>query len=227
MAPEAIAGVDPCGHTDAREQWPIWINRIELKAHRQTLDDLDPIAGRILGRQHCEIGASAGAHADDVRPERAVRIGIDVDRRLLAWTHMGQARLAEIRLDPDAPARQQREHGRPWIDEIADLEVVDPRHNAVLGRRHRRIGEIELGSVELGLGRAHRRVVLDLDIRVAVQGDHGVGDLLFDRCDVLAGDLESRLGLVIDLTRGEVVGNQRFLAVKLALIVSGGILGRL
>jgi len=42
------------------------------------------------------------------------------------------------------------------------------------------------------------------------------GDLLLDRCDVLASDLEIRLGPVIDLTRS-IVGNQRFLA----LIISG------
>ena len=83
---------------------------------------------------------------------------------------------------------------RTGIDEAADLQVVDPRHDAVVGRRHRRIGEIEPGAVELRLGRANRRMAIDLDIRIAVQRDDGVGDLLFDRCDVLAGDLEIRLG---------------------------------
>ena len=167
---------------------------IELEAYRQTLDDLDPIAGRILGRQDREIRSGAWTHADDVRLERAIRISVDVDRRLLTWTHVGQAGFAEIRLDPDAPARQQREHGGAGIDEVADLQVVDPRHDAVVGRRHRRIGEIEPGTVELGLGGANRRMAIDLDIRIAVQRNDGVGDLLFDRCDVLAGDLEIRLG---------------------------------
>jgi hypothetical protein len=54
-----------------------------------------------------------GLYADDVRLELVVRVGIDADRRNLTWTHMGQARFAEIRLDPDAPARQQREYGVP------------------------------------------------------------------------------------------------------------------
>jgi hypothetical protein len=44
---------------------------------------------------------------------------------------------------------------------------------------------------------------------------------------VLAGHLERRLGLVVDLTRGVVVGNQRFLAVVLALVKSSRILGGL
>ena len=68
---------------------------------------------------------------------------------------------------------------------------------------------------------------IDLDVRIAIQRSHGVGYLLFDRCDMLARDLESRFGLIIDLTRGEIVRNQRFLAIILALIISGGILGRL
>jgi hypothetical protein len=50
MAPSvAIAGVDPRGDTDARKQRPVQIDLIELEAYRQALDDLDPIAGRILG----------------------------------------------------------------------------------------------------------------------------------------------------------------------------------
>ena len=103
-----MASVDPRGDTDARKQRPVRIDLIELEAYRQTLDDLDPIAGRILGRQDREIRSGARAHADDVRLERVIRISVDVDRRLLTWTHVGQAGFAEIRLDPDAPARQQR-----------------------------------------------------------------------------------------------------------------------
>ena len=53
------------------------------------------------------------------------------------------------------------------------------------------------------------------------------GDLLLDRCDVLASDLEIRLGPVIDLTRRIIRGDQHFLALILALVISGRILGRL
>ena len=185
MAPgAAIAGVDPHGDTDAREQRPARIDLVKLKAYRQTLDDLDPIAGRVLRRQDREIRSGARTHADDMRLEGAIRISVDVDGCLLTRTHVGQAGFAEIRLDPDASARQQREHGGSGIDEVADLQVIDPRHDAVVGRRHRRVGEIEPGPVELRLGCADRRMAIDLDIRIAVQRDHGVGDLLFDpmRC---------------------------------------------
>ena len=104
-----------------------------------------------------------------MRPERTIRISIDVDRCLLTWMHVGQARFAEIGLDPDASARQQREHGGARIDEVADLEVLDPRHDAVVGRRNRRIGKIEPGAVELGLGCADRRVAIDLDVWIAAR----------------------------------------------------------
>jgi hypothetical protein len=50
MAPgAAAASIDPHGDTDAREQRPVRIDLVKLEAYRQTLDDLDPIAGRVLG----------------------------------------------------------------------------------------------------------------------------------------------------------------------------------
>src|ERR1700733_8187802 len=104
MAPgAAIAGVDPRGDTDAREQRPVRIDLIKLEAYRQTLDDLDPIAGRVLRRQDREIRSGARTHADDMGLEGAIRISVDVEDRLLARTHVGQADFSEIRLDPDAP----------------------------------------------------------------------------------------------------------------------------
>src|ERR1700723_1737757 len=104
VAPHAIAGVDPRGDTEAREQRPARIGLVKLEPYRQTLDDLDPIAGRVLRRQDCEIRSCTRAHADDMPFEGAVRINVDVDCCLLTRTHMGQAGFAEIRLDPDTPA---------------------------------------------------------------------------------------------------------------------------
>src|SRR3954469_13513313 len=80
MAPgAAIAGIDPYGDAEAREQRPIRIDLVELKAYRQTLDDLHPIAGGVLGRQDREIRSGARTHADDMRLEGAFRISIDLD----------------------------------------------------------------------------------------------------------------------------------------------------
>src|SRR3954465_14221004 len=112
----AIAGINPRRHADAREQWPVWIEIVEFQAHRQSLDDLDPVSRRVLGRQEREVRAGPRTHADDARLELAIGIGIDVDRRLLARAHMIETGLAKIRLDPDVPARQQRERRCPGID---------------------------------------------------------------------------------------------------------------
>ena len=97
------------------------------------------------------------------------------------------------------------------------------RHDAVVGRHHRRVGEIEPGPVELGLGGADRRMAIDIDIRIAVQRDHGVGDLLFDRYDVLTGDLEIHVGSVKDLARRPTVGDERFPSRILTLVEVRGI----
>ncbi len=131
---------------------------------------------------------------------------------------MGQAGFAEIRLDPDASARHHREHGGAGIDVVADLQVIDPRHDAIVRRVHRRVGQIEPGLVELGLGGADRRVAIDLDIWIAVQRGHGVGDLLCDRCNVLTGHLEIHVGLVIDLARRPTIRDERFSPRILALV---------
>src|SRR4030095_3767008 len=58
----AIACVDPRRHTYAREQRSTRIDLIKLEAYRQALDDLDPIAGRILGRQDRKIRSGARTH---------------------------------------------------------------------------------------------------------------------------------------------------------------------
>src|ERR1700722_7852776 len=227
MAPAAaIAGVHLHGDADAGEQRPFGIERIELETHRQTLDDLDPIPGCVLRRQHREIGPGAWAHADHMRPEGAIWISIYVDHRLLTRAHVGKAGFAEIRLDPDAPARQQREYRGAGIDEIANLQVVDPRHNAVIGRRHHAVREIEPRAVEFGLGGADRWMAIDLDVRIAIQGDDGIGDLLFDRCDMVASDFEIRLRPIINGARRPIRGDKRFLAAIFALIEPHGIFGR-
>ena len=162
-----------------------------------------------------------------MRLEGAVRIGVNADCCLLTWAHVGQAGFAEIGLDPDAPAGQLRKHRGARFDEIPDLQFVNPCHDAVIGRDDRRIGEIEPRLVELGLRCSDRRVALDRDIRIAVQRDYGAGDLLFDRCNVLTGDLEVRFGLLIDRARSPTGGDERLLAGILTLVEIRGIPGRL
>src|SRR5262245_22439994 len=84
MAPTAAAaGIDAHGDAEAREQRLAPIRFVELKPHRQTLNDFDPIAGRIFRRQDREIGSGARTHTNDMCFDGAVRISVDVDIRLL------------------------------------------------------------------------------------------------------------------------------------------------
>ena len=70
-------------------------------------------------------------------------------------------------------------------------------------------------------------MAIDLDIRIAVQRGHGVGDLLFDRRDVLTGDLEIHVGSVKDLARRPTVSDERFPSRILTLVEVRGSARRL
>ena len=145
-----------------------------------------------------------------MRLDGLIWISVDVDDRRLTRTHMGQAGFAEVRLDPDASARQQREYRCSGIYEVAELQVIDPCHDAVVGRHHSRVGQIEPGLVELGLGCADRRMPIDLNIWITIQRSYGVGDLLCIRRNVLTGDPKSRIGLIKDLARRPTVSDKCF-----------------
>src|SRR5580698_6297323 len=75
----AIAGVDPHCDADARVKRPARIDLVKLESYRQSLDDLDPIAGGVLGRQNREIRSRSGTHADDMRLEATIRIDVHID----------------------------------------------------------------------------------------------------------------------------------------------------
>lgn len=87
---------------------------------------------------------------------------------------------------------------RTVVHIVADLQVVDLGHDAVIRRIHRGVGEIQLRFVELRLGFANAGMTVDFDIRVAVQGDHGAGDLLFDRGNALPRDFDVGIGALIN-----------------------------
>ena len=219
--------IDLNGGTDAGEQRQVRIGLIKLQADRQSLDNFHPIAGSILRRQDREIRPCAGTHADNMRLERPARISINVDRRFFAWAHMGQIGFAEIRLDPDALTRQQPEHGRAGIDEVADLQIVDPRHDAVLGCDNRRVGQIEAGPVELRFCRTDRGMA-----DRSRYSDHRSARRRWRRSAVrlrqhAAGQFEIRPGAVKHNLRSRADGGERIIASIVALVETHGILGRL
>ena len=103
----------------------------------------------------------------------AFRIGVDLDRRRLARTHLVELRLLEVRGDPDVVRDEHGEAG-------AGGRVLADRPRKVddapgLGGRDGRVGEIEFSLVALGVrlrevrvrGAALRLQDIDLPLRRA------------------------------------------------------------
>src|ERR1700722_11009836 len=68
--------------------------------HRHALNDLDEVAGGVLGREVRELGAGAELDAVDMPLEPQLRIGIDADRDMLAGPHVDELALLEVGGDP-------------------------------------------------------------------------------------------------------------------------------
>ncbi|MCY1175421.1 hypothetical protein D9M73_156580 [compost metagenome] len=112
----------------------------------------------------------------------------------------------------------QREGGCAAVEVVAHLQVVDLGNYAVSRRIDRGVGKVQLRFIELRLGFPHRRVTVGLDVRVAVQGHDGAGDLLFDGGDALPGDLQVGFRALIKGPGHELGGDQGFLAGKFLLV---------
>src|SRR5579864_8564774 len=99
---------------------------IERDPDRQALNDLDPVAGRILCRDQCEsrAGAPGKAHDPPVKKDFApVEIAGELDR--LARMDTGQLALLEVGLDID------RAHGNESHHRIAGCNALSNLHLAV------------------------------------------------------------------------------------------------
>src|SRR5271156_3948399 len=76
--------------------------RVELDAHRQALNDLDPIAGGILSRQERESSAAARRQADEfsvILDLSAIHVSAQLDR--LADPHITQLNFLKVGVHPD------------------------------------------------------------------------------------------------------------------------------
>src|SRR5687767_9549389 len=70
MPPRFAGDVDLRFHRQADAQRILGeLARIERDAHRHPLNNLDPVAGRILRGDQCESRAGAAGHADDAAAE--------------------------------------------------------------------------------------------------------------------------------------------------------------
>src|SRR5579859_191397 len=74
-----LAGVDldVRAHAGAQDRTLL---RVNLQAHRNALHDLDPVAGRVLRRQHGEVRARRRTDRGHVRRPFLARVGVDLNR---------------------------------------------------------------------------------------------------------------------------------------------------
>ncbi len=125
---------------------------IEHDLHRDALDDLGEVAGRVVRRQQREFLAAGRREAVDMALDGRAGEHVDVDLDRLAGLHVGELRLLEVRDDIGRVDRHDRHQLRAGLDILADAQRAVADH-AVDRRGDRRIGEVELGLV------LHRLVV--------------------------------------------------------------------
>ena len=95
------------------------------------------------------------------------------------------------------------------------------------GAKMMRVGEVELGLVERGLGLHHGGVLVDGTAGLAAEVGERRGDLLAGGRRLLVRLIGGVAGLVELLARGDAGGGQGLLARGLALGVGDGVLGGL
>ena len=96
--------------------------------HRHALDDLDVVASRVLGGQKTKGGSAARLDAVHVASKTS-GVGVDANFGGLAWAHVGELSLTEIRRDPYFERQNE--------------------HQGLAGRRIGSLGRGELGHSPL------------------------------------------------------------------------------
>src|ERR1700692_4222367 len=133
------------------------LSGVEANPHRQSLHNLDVVAGGVFGGQQAVEFAGRSRHAFDVA--LVVATGrIDVNRNRLAATHSAQLRLAKISSNPDVDPdnREQLSSGLQTLTELNGLVADDSSG----GRDYVRITQVEPRLIQRGLCRLHRGLVL-------------------------------------------------------------------
>src|SRR6185437_2284813 len=98
---------------------------IELDAHRQALDDLDPVAGGVLGRDGGERRAGAAGEAHDRAVElHGPAVEVAGQHHALAEPHPPQLAFLEIGVDIGGLDRHHGHQLGAGLDPLADLGGV-------------------------------------------------------------------------------------------------------
>ena len=180
-----MAGVDldRRAHADAQ-------GRIALLAHhrgadRDALHDLDPIAGRVLRRQHGELRARRLGERCDFAGALHVGIGVDRDGDRLADAHARELGLLEVGLDPEIGVGDHGNRGHAHDGVAARHQHLG--HASVHRRQDRRAAHVQQRVVALG----HQL----LDLGMVVDRDLGIArERRLDACEVLLGGGHAALG---------------------------------
>ena len=140
------------GHAGTQGVVAVFLLQVgEVDADGDALDDLDVVAGGVLGREERELGAGGSADLGDLAVELAAAEGVDLRCDVLAGTHLGELGLLEVGGDPEVGERDDGEEVLADAEVRADLHVlfVD---DAGGGGGDVGVAEVEQRLIDLGLG---------------------------------------------------------------------------
>ena len=187
---------------------------VDEDAHRNALDDLDPVTAGILRRQQREARGGCRTYAVDRSVPSLARIGIDVDRDFLFGLDIGQFGLLRARLNPDVIGRNDVECDCRGGEILAGLQRRHIGHDAGEGGSHDGVGELACSLIARGHGILVFGMVFDRRIGIAIQVGGDAGQLLLQRGKLLLRTLEGIARGIEGGLRSEVVGDQLLLTLE-------------
>ncbi len=198
---------------------------LEPQPDGQPLDDLDPVAGRVLRRQQGEFGARRRADAGDDRSAGAIGEHIDVDRGALADLHERQVGFLVVGLDPDVFGGDDAEYGDAGGHVLARLQI-EVGDDAVDRRVHLGVRKIERGAIAQCARLAHRRLLVGRARGIAAEPGADLSDFLRGDQDLVAGVAQRAFRRIHAGPRDDAGAGQRVLALVVLLLVGEIALGK-
>ena len=110
--------------------------------HRDALDDLGEVAGRVVRRQQCELLAAGRCDAVHHAMHHLTGEGVDLDVHRLTRPHVGKLRLLVVRHHVHRAQRHDRHQLRAGLDILSDTKRPGADH-AVLRRHDGRVAEVQ------------------------------------------------------------------------------------
>src|SRR3990172_4059561 len=133
------------------ERVRVAVGAVEDDLDRDALDDLDPVARRVLGGQEREAGARPGADGLDAAGERLAGEAVHRHHDLHPRAHARQLSLLEVGHHPDALERHESKEGLPHLHHLSHLDGL-LGDNALHRSPHLGLLELQLGVGQVRLG---------------------------------------------------------------------------